>query len=214
MQHLIADQEHRPVGKVKTLCGQLLPQIIVATPIPDREAGNSAAQFAQLGKMATKRTATVKHQHGFIPITVVDGCCHQSVNANRHAAWRSIATACALFVTTVFVLLGGAIGPAWADRVTTTETYNCNGETLTASMHTGAVDDLLTPNRSGNTLPGAYVVLRWQQQMLQLPRTNNAGPPSFSDGRWLWSLEDPDHPDLRQRRSLGDVVQLSYELQR
>jgi hypothetical protein len=214
MKHLVADQEHRPIGKVKTLCGQLLPEITIGTPITDRQAGNSATQFAQLGKMSAKGTATVKHQHGIIPITIGDGCCHQSVHVNRHAAWRSIATACALFATTVMVLLGCTTGPAWADRVTTSETYNCNGESLTASMHTGAVDDLLIPNRSGNTLPGAFVVLRWQQQVLQLPRTNNAGPPSFSDGRWWWSLEDPDHPELRQRRSLGDVVQLSCELQR
>lgn len=119
MQHLVADQEHRPIGKVKTLCGQLLPEIIVATPIPDREAGNTATQFAQLGKMSAKGTATVKHQHGIIPITVGDGCCHQSVKVNRQAAWRSLATA------------------AWA-----------------------------------------FVVQRWQQQVLQLPRTNNAGPPA------------------------------------
>jgi hypothetical protein len=85
---------------------------------------------------------------------------------------------------------------------------------LIASLHTGAVDDPLIPNRSGITLPGAFVVLEWQQQVLQLPRTNNAGAPSFTDGRWWWSLEDQDHPDLRQRRGLGDVVQLSCERQR
>jgi hypothetical protein len=122
--------------------------------------------------------------------------------------------AAAMAQVAMVVLLVGMCGPAWADRIATTETYSCNGETLIASLHTGAVDDPLIPNRSGITLPGAFVVLEWQQQVLQLPRTNNAGAPSFTDGRWWWSLEDQDHPDLRQRRGLGDVVQLSCERQR
>ncbi|NDC34269.1 MAG: hypothetical protein EBZ51_02505 [Synechococcaceae bacterium WB9_2_112] len=109
------------------------------------------------------------------------------------------------------LLLGGPARPAWADRVAAPESYRCNGEPLVATLHSGDVDDLSIPNRSGNTLPGAFVVLQWQEQVLQLPRTNNAGPPSFTDGRWWWSLEDPDHPDLRLRRSLGDVMQLSCE---
>lgn len=87
--------------------------------------------------------------------------------------------------------------------------YRCAGLPLTATLHGGAVDDPSIPNRSGGTLPGAFVQLQWQQAgepiALQLPRTNNAGPPSFTDGKWWWSIEDPDHPRFRLRRGGGDI---------
>jgi hypothetical protein len=99
--------------------------------------------------------------------------------------------------------------PVLADSIEPPQTYRCDGETLIATVHRGAVDDLTIPNRSGTTLPGAFVVLQWQQQTLQLPRTNNAGPTSFTDGKWWWSLADPDHPDLRQRRGRGDELRFN-----
>ena len=51
------------------------------------------------------------------------------------------------------------------------------------------------------------MVLRWRDISLQLPRTNNAGAPSYTDGKWWWSLEDPGHPRFRLRR--GDVVEFA-----
>ena len=87
--------------------------------------------------------------------------------------------------------------------------FRCDGAPLTATLHGGAVDDPAIPNVSAGTLPGAFVQLRWQQAdgviALQLPRTNNAGPPSFTDGKWWWSLEDPLHPAFRLRRGSGDI---------
>ncbi len=44
------------------------------------------------------------------------------------------------------------------------------------------------------------MVLQWRGVSLQLPRTNNAGPPSYTDGRWWWSPVDPDRPEFLQRR--------------
>jgi hypothetical protein len=52
---------------------------------------------------------------------------------------------------------------------------------------------------------GGGVVLRWRDFSLQLPRTNNAGPASFSDGKWWWSLEDPAHPRFLLRQPWGTV---------
>lgn len=49
-------------------------------------------------------------------------------------------------------------------------------------------------------MPGAFIVLQWRGVSLQLPRTNNAGVPSYTDGRWWWQVIDPDHPDFAQRR--------------
>jgi len=45
-----------------------------------------------------------------------------------------------------------------------------------------------------------YVVMAWRGVSLQLPRTNNAGAPSYTDGRWWWSPVDPEHPEFKQRR--------------
>jgi hypothetical protein len=98
--------------------------------------------------------------------------------------------------------------------------YLCDGEPLIARYDNGAVDAPGIPNSvplarpspggtalaSGSadpttiTVPGAFVVLRWGELSLQLPRTNVAGAPSYSDGRWWWSLEDPQQPRFLERR--------------
>lgn len=95
------------------------------------------------------------------------------------------------------------------------ESFRCDGLPLTATLHGGAVDDPTIPNRSGGTLPGAFVQLQWQQAgdpiSLQLPRTNNAGAPSFTDGKWWWSLEDPAHPRFRLRRGGGAIEDFACE---
>jgi len=78
--------------------------------------------------------------------------------------------------------------------------YRCDGDPLVATAHSGAVDAADIPNSSAGTLPGAFIVLEWRGVSLQFPRTNNAGSPSYSDGRWWWQALDPDHPDFAQRR--------------
>jgi hypothetical protein len=80
------------------------------------------------------------------------------------------------------------------------ERYVCAGDPLIARVDNGAVDTLAIPNVSGGTVPGAFVVLRWRDLSLQLPRTNNAGAPSYSDGKWFWSVEDTEHPRFLLRR--------------
>ncbi len=78
--------------------------------------------------------------------------------------------------------------------------YRCDGDLLLATADNGAVDAGGIPNISAGTVPGATMVLEWRGLHLQLPRTNNAGPPSYTDGVWWWSLEDPDHPRFLRRR--------------
>ena len=63
----------------------------------------------------------------------------------------------------------------------------------------GALADSI-PNMAKGTVPGDGILIHWRGVTLQLPRTNNAGVPSYTDGRWWWRAEDPDHPDFRQRR--------------
>jgi hypothetical protein len=114
-----------------------------------------------------------------------------------------------LFIALLPVLL--IADPAHADRTAPSGTYRCDGEFLVATLHPGAVDDPSIPNASNGTLPGAFVQLRWRDVNLQLPRTNNAGAPSFTDGKWWWSLEDVEHPRFRLRRGLGDVQDFACE---
>jgi hypothetical protein len=117
------------------------------------------------------------------------------------------------------VLLLFATTPAQAadlaPAASVSERFRCNGFSLIATLHGGAVDDPAIPNRSGGTLPGAFVQLQWQRGAemiaLQLPRTNNAGAPSFTDGKWWWSLEDPAHPRFRLRRGAGDLQDFACE---
>jgi len=76
--------------------------------------------------------------------------------------------------------------------------FLCEGDPLEAIAFNGAVDAVDIPNSNADTVPGAFLVVRWRQLSLQLPRTNNAGVPSYSDGRWWWQARDPDHPDFAQ----------------
>jgi hypothetical protein len=84
-----------------------------------------------------------------------------------------------------------------------TSSYICGGDPLEALADNGAVDAVGIPNQVAGTVPGAFVLLRWRGVSLQLPRTNNAGAPSYTDGQWWWSLEDPQRP--RFQRSRGAI---------
>ena len=102
--------------------------------------------------------------------------------------------------------------PARADSSPTPRAYRCDGDPLTALLVKGAMDEPTIPDPSDAPVPvGGVVVLRWRGLSLQLPRTNNAGQASFSDGKWWWSLEDPDHPRFRLRQPLGEAQEFACE---
>ena len=104
------------------------------------------------------------------------------------------------------------LSPAWALPPPPIQTYRCDGEALTAQLERGAMDEATLPDPSAAPVPiGGYVVLKWRDLNLQLPRTNNAGPASFSDGKWWWSLEDQAHPRFRLRQGLGNVRDFACE---
>ena len=104
-------------------------------------------------------------------------------------------TLCAALLAVVLLAL--PVVPAAAD-------WSCDGEPLHLELWSGAVDPSGLPegipNTLGGTLPGDGVLLSWQGTTLQLPRTNNAGTPSYTDGRWWWRAEDPEHPEFFERR--------------
>ncbi|KZR91428.1 hypothetical protein MITS9509_02364 [Synechococcus sp. MIT S9509] len=85
----------------------------------------------------------------------------------------------------------------------------CDGDRLTAEPIQlgrdafGATADPI-PNSAEGTVPGDLILLSWRGVTLQLPRTNNAGAPSYTDGRWWWQVEDPEHPDFRKRK--GGII--------
>ncbi|MEB3335256.1 MAG: hypothetical protein VKP70_09745 [Cyanobacteriota bacterium] len=84
--------------------------------------------------------------------------------------------------------------------------FLCDGDPLSALLVKGPMDDPTIPDPSDGPVPvGGGVLLHWRTLSLQLPRTNNAGPASFSDGQWWWSLEDPAHPRFRHRRPPGET---------
>ena len=89
----------------------------------------------------------------------------------------------------------------------------CDGDRLSIEITRGAVDDTgLTegiPNSLEGTLPGDGVLVRWRDLALQLPRTNNAGAPSYTDGRWWWRVVDASAPEFWERR--GKVIRHQCE---
>ena len=86
--------------------------------------------------------------------------------------------------------------------------WSCDGEPLHLEQWSGAVDPSGLPegipNTLDSTLPGDGVLISWRGLQLQLPRTNNAGAPSYTDGRWWWRAADPAHPEWKQRR--GGII--------
>lgn len=94
-------------------------------------------------------------------------------------------------------------GPALASPSLASQ-WSCDGDPLSISLTPGAVDlrglPAGVPNTESNTAPGDGVLIQWRGQTLQLPRTNNAGPPSYTDGRWWWRALDPEHPEWKERR--------------
>ncbi|MFM7640081.1 MAG: hypothetical protein ACKO45_00760 [Cyanobium sp.] len=102
--------------------------------------------------------------------------------------------------------------PAMAAATARHQAYSCAGDPLTALLVKGPMDEPSIPDPSTAPVPiGGSVVLQWRGLSLQLPRTNNAGPASFSDGKWWWSLADPDHPSFRQRNPFGNIEDFSCE---
>ena len=103
-----------------------------------------------------------------------------------------------LLCLVLILLLDRSAPVAWA--VAVPEHYLCDGDPLVAIVHNGAVDARDIPNSDAGTVPGAFIVLQWRGLSLQLPRTNNAGIPSFTDGRWWWQAVDSDRPTFREHR--------------
>ncbi|MEX1315928.1 MAG: hypothetical protein AB1Z22_02230 [Synechococcaceae cyanobacterium] len=112
----------------------------------------------------------------------------------------------ALLAPLLALLLTLAPGPASGERA-----FLCDGDLLLARADNGSVDAVGIPNVVAGTVPGAFVVLRWRDLVLQLPRTNNAGAPSYSDGKWWWSLDDPAYPSFRLRQGLGMIQEFRCE---
>ncbi len=104
-----------------------------------------------------------------------------------------------LLVLTVMITAGLPVSAAWI----------CDGDRLTAEPIQlgrdafGVMDEPI-PNTADGTVPGDVILLNWRGVTLQLPRTNNAGAPSYTDGRWWWQAENPEQPDFRQRK--GGIV--------
>ena len=122
---------------------------------------------------------------------------------------RSFALSALVIVLAVGMAIAGP-APALALAESGAQQYFCDGEPLLAEIHNGAVDAIDIPNSSAGTVPGAFVVLQWRGISLQLPRSNNAGEPSYTDGRWWWSSHAPDQIQFEQLR--GTVH--SYSCQR
>ncbi len=143
---------------------------------------------------------------------------HRAGPGSTRGHWWREQAGCLALLACLGLLLGVAV-PVQAASIPVdapaSVVFRCDGVPLTATLHGGAVDDPTIPNRSGGTLPGAFVQLQWQRDgesiALQLPRTNNAGAPSFTDGKWWWSLEDPAHPRFRLRRGGGGIEDFACE---
>lgn len=100
--------------------------------------------------------------------------------------------------------------PSSSHPLSSPASYRCDGDLLLVQYEAGAVDDPAIPNSLAGTLPGAFVLIDWRDQHLQLPRTNiSSAAPSYSDGRWWWRPLSVEQPEFRQRR--GSLISYTCE---
>lgn len=95
--------------------------------------------------------------------------------------------------------------------------YLCEGDPLSSErirLGQEAIGTVVTPlpNSADGTVPGDGILLHWRGMSLQLPRTNNVGEPSYTDGRWWWRVKDPEHPEFRQRRGTIETYRCERQL--
>ena len=121
MQDIGIDQQDGPVAQATAASRQGLAKAGVLPTVADLQIGDAAAQGAQLGKMAAKRAATVKHQdrcaNRFGQRTMAVRAlllCVQMVRPQALAAWRTICTCCGLIL--IVLWLGWTSPAALADQ--------------------------------------------------------------------------------------------------
>lgn len=224
VQHPFAVDQHRAIPQRITAAFKRSTQGVIGAAVTDAQTGDAAAQLAQLGEVAAEQAAAVEHQQrasgrmGIVhPVAMPllphpsggDAACTFIVGTWR-GHLRQTGLRAAVWLLTLLLALA-LPATARADRAAEPSRFLCDGEPLTVELVRGAVDAIGIPNSTAGTVPGSFVVLEWRQVRLQLPRSNDAGAPVFSDGKWLWSEEDPQHPLLRLRRSAGDVQTIRCE---
>ena len=71
--------------------------------------------------------------------------------------------------------------------------YICDSSPLEVAIYNNLNGDYRVASDLNNIDLGAFVVLKWKDYSIMLPRTFNAGEVSFSDGRWHWSYTDHEN---------------------
>ena len=95
--------------------------------------------------------------------------------------------------------------------------FNCDGDTLTATIRNNLNGDFAITNDLDNIDEGAFVTLNWRDINLMLPRTFNFGEINFTDRKWWWSYKDREigyhinNPSFKQRLPNGEIVQYQCE---
>ena len=101
--------------------------------------------------------------------------------------------------------------------ITPPSEFMCGGEKLNATIYNNLNGDYQINTDLENIDYGAFVVLKWKDFSIMIPRTFNAGEISFSDRRWWWSYQDKSnpldtlHPRLRHMTQKGEIEEYPCE---
>ncbi len=87
--------------------------------------------------------------------------------------------------------------------------FNCDGEQLVATIYNNENGAFTIVKPLEEIDAGGFITLKWGELNLMLPRTFNKDETSFTDGRWWWSYEDTEHPQLRLRKGSGKIKDFS-----
>tara|TARA_Y100001968_G_C19443630_1_gene764000 strand:+ start:533 stop:886 length:354 start_codon:yes stop_codon:yes gene_type:complete len=89
--------------------------------------------------------------------------------------------------------------------------FICDGDLLEARIYNNLNGDYQLLKNLEDIDEGAFVVLKWREARIMIPRTFRSGEISFTDRKWWWSYKengrppDLEHPRLEKLSNSGYI---------
>ena len=93
--------------------------------------------------------------------------------------------------------------------------FYCDGDLLELTIRNNVNGDFAVTNDLEDIDEGAFIVLKWRESNLMLPRTFNFGEISFTDRKWWFSFIDNEkglylnNPLFKKLLPNGKIVEYS-----
>tara|TARA_Y100001968_G_scaffold332954_1_gene393251 strand:- start:3524 stop:3841 length:318 start_codon:yes stop_codon:yes gene_type:complete len=93
--------------------------------------------------------------------------------------------------------------------------FQCEGDKLDITIYNNLNGDYLIASDLETLDEGAFVLIKWRDEQIMIPRTFNKNEISFSDRKWWWSYKEANKPVIlsepifRKRMRNGTISNFS-----